>query len=279
MIKIKINKIQKNEFLDNGYLILDKFLDPSKVNDISKIFKDLFSGFFETGLEPDEWNWKEGKDPNDVTRQICNGWKSNLSIKAIVTHELLGKACSELMDWSGARLLQDNVLWKPPGGKTLSYHQDAAYDDWIIPQTMVTCWIPLNDVSKKNGTLEFVKKSHKWGLSPPKGQFHSPENYKSELEKFAKNNNKEIDIDYVEVPAGGASFHHGYTWHGSGINSSNTDRKAIVAHCIPSNSIFHPSNVGGTARIYKKYKRLDSDELDESFFPIIWTIEGKRTNV
>ena len=156
-----------------------------------------------------------GRDPNNVTRQICNGWKSDLDIKKLVTHELLGKACAELMNWQGSRLLQDNVLWKPPGGKTLAYHQDAAYDDWVIPQTMMTCWVPLDDVSKEKGTLEYVKGSHQWGLAPPRGQFHSPDDYKKELEGFAKKNHKEIQIQYVEVPAGGVSFHHGYTWHGS----------------------------------------------------------------
>ena len=279
MIQIEINKDLKKKFEDDGYLILPQFLDINKIDNIAGNFDNLFSGIFETGIEPDEWNWKKGKDPNNITRQICNAWKSDSNIKKIVTHQLLGRACAELMGWTGSRLLQDNVLWKPPGGKTLAYHQDAAYDDWVIPQTMMTCWMPLDDVSQEKGTLEYVKGSHKWGLVPPSGQFHSPENYKNELEVFAKKNNKEIHIQYVEVPAGGVSFHHGQTWHGSGINTSKDDRRAIVAHCIPSSAKFHPTNVGGTARIYKKYKKINSDEMDESFFPILWSQEGRRTNV
>ena len=279
MIQIEINEDLKKKFKDDGYLILPQFLDTNKISSIADKFANLFSGIFETGIEPDEWNWKKGRDPNNITRQICNGWKSDSNIKKIVTHQLLGKACAELMGWTGSRLLQDNVLWKPPGGKTLAYHQDAAYDDWVIPQAMMTCWMPLDDVSRVKGTLEYVKGSHKWGLVPPSGQFHSPENYKNELEAYAKKNNKEIHIQYVEVPAGGVSFHHGQTWHGSGINTSKDDRRAIVAHCIPSSAKFHPTNVGGTARIYKKYKKINSDEMDESFFPILWSKEGRRTNV
>ena len=279
MIQIEINKDLKKKFEDDGYLILPQFLEINKIDNLADNFDNLFSGIFETGIEPDEWNWKKGKDPNNITRQICNAWKSDSNIKKIVTHQLLGRACAELMGWTGSRLLQDNVLWKPPGGKTLAYHQDAAYDDWVIPQTMMTCWMPLDDVSKEKGTLEYVKGSHKWGLVPPSGQFHSPENYKNELEVFAKKNDKEIHIQYVEVPAGGVSFHHGQTWHGSGINTSKDDRRAIVAHCIPSSAKFHPTNVGGTARIYKKYKKINSDEMDESFFPILWSKEGRRTNV
>ena len=74
----------------------------------------------------------------------------------------------------------------------------------------------------------------------------------------------------MEVPAGGVAFHHGYTWHGSGINYSKNPRIVIVAHCIPSDAKFHPTNKGGTAKIYKKYKKNNSDLLDESFFPLLW---------
>ena len=92
-----------------------------------------------------------------------------------------------------------------------------------------------------------------------------------------KDNNKELNITYVEVPPGGASFHHGYTWHGSGINKTSLNRRAIVSHCIPSDAKFHSTNIGGTGKIYKRYKKLNTNEMDESFFPIIWNREGYQT--
>ena len=270
MINLDLNDQLIKEFNLNGFLILDKFIDVKYINELKDKFEPLFKGKFETGIDPDEWNWKYGKDPEDVTRQICNAWKSDNLIKKFVCHENIGKCCSILMNWDGAKLIQDNLLWKPPGGKTLGYHQDAAYDDWIIPQTMATCWMSLDDTSKKTGTLEYVKGSHKWGLQPPKGEFHSPKDYKEQLNIFAKKNNKDIEIVYVDVPAGGVSFHHGYTWHGSGTNITQDHRRAIVSHCIPSNAKFHPTNEGGTAKIYKKYKKKNSDILDEKFFPLLW---------
>ena len=195
MIKdIEVTEELKKQFLANGYLILPEFLNTKIISKLNKKFQNLFSGKFETGIEPDEWNWRQGRDPEDITRQICNAWKSDNDIKEVVCNELVGKVCAELMNWHGARLLQDNVLWKPPGGKTLAYHQDAAYDDWIIPQTMVTCWMPLDNVSQKKGTLEFVKGSHKWGLNPPTGKFHSPNDYKKALKNLVKNNNRELEI-------------------------------------------------------------------------------------
>ena len=33
---------------------------------------------------------------------------------------------------------------------------------------------------------------------------------------------------------------------------------------------------GGTGKIYRKYKKINSLQLDESFFPILWTKKGKK---
>ena len=270
MINISLNDDLLEDFNKNGFLVLDKFIDLQYLEDLKERIEPLFKGEFETGIEPDEWNWKYGKDSNDVTRQICNAWKSDNLIKQIVCNSTIGECVSKLMGWKGARLLQDNVLWKPPQGKSLIFHQDASYDDWIIPQTMVTCWIPLDDTKIENGTLEFVTGSHKWDLHPPSGTFNAPDDYKKELKIYAKNNNKTLDIVGVNVPAGGVSFHHGLTWHGSGLNNSQNHRRALVAHCVPDDAKFHPTNCGGTGRIYRKYKMNNTDELNESFFPILW---------
>ena len=279
MIKFRLTDLNIKSFNKNGFLIVEKFLSQKYIQKIKNRFKPLFRGEFATGIEPDEWNWKYGRDSKKLTRQICNAWKSDIVIRNIVCHQKIGESCAALMNWQGTRIIQDNVLSKPPGAKSLGFHQDAAYDDWLVPQTMMTCWIPLDKTNSKNGTLEYVKGSHLWGLSPPNTDFHAPKNYKKYLKDFAKQNKKNIEIEYVEIPAGGAAFHHGLTWHGSGINNSKNNRRALVSHCVPHNAKFHPTNIGGTAKIYKKYKKYESDELDESFFPIIWTKEGYRSKI
>ena len=277
MIK-KINLTNEiDSFNNNGFIIFDKFLLEENIEILKNRFDDLFDGKFENTIEPDEWNWKKNLSDPRATRQICNVWKSDNLIRKIVCNETIGLIASKLMGWQGARLVQDNILWKPSGGKTLGYHQDAAYVDWIVPQTMITCWMSIDQTSQKIGTLEFVTGSHKWELSPPSVNFHSPDDYRRELINIAKDNNKELNITYVEVPPGGASFHHGYTWHGSGVNKTNLDRRAIVSHCIPSDAKFHSTNIGGTGKIYKRYKRINTNEMDESFFPIIWNKEGYQT--
>ena len=141
----------------------------------------LFSGKFETGLYPDEWNWQEGRDKPDRTRQICNGWKSDRTVASLVLRREIGRLCAQLGRWKGARVVQDNVIWKPAGAKSLGYHQDNSYADWIDPPAMLTCWIALDDTSAAGGTIEYVKGSHKWGRFPPAKQFHAPEDYRKEM--------------------------------------------------------------------------------------------------
>jgi ectoine hydroxylase-related dioxygenase (phytanoyl-CoA dioxygenase family) len=79
----------------------------------------------------------------------------------------------------------------------------------------------------------------------------------------------------VVVNAGGGSFHHGLTWHGSAPNrSGSVARMALVSHMIPVETRFHETNVDVT---YSRYRRRGDLSLDESFFPVMWTESGYRT--
>lgn len=261
-------------FEADGFLILDRFIDPAVAARAAARFEDLFRGRFETGLYPDEWNWQEGRDPPDRTRQICNGWKSDRTIASVVLAAEVGRACATLAGWPGARLAQDNVIWKPPGAKPLGFHQDNSYCDWIVPPQMLSCWIALDDTSAVGGTVEYVRGSHRWGRFPPIERFHAPEDYRKELKAAAAAVGQEPEIVPVEVPAGGCAFHHGGTWHGSDTNRGTRPRRALVAHCMSSAARFHPTQI---SYIYNRYKRFGDETMDESFFPILWTREGYRT--
>ena len=39
----------------------------------------------------------------------------------------IGRACAILRGWPGARINQDNVIWKPPATAALGFHQDDSY--------------------------------------------------------------------------------------------------------------------------------------------------------
>jgi phytanoyl-CoA hydroxylase len=270
----ELTPAQVEAFAESGFVIVDRIIDVATAERARDRYEDLFAGRFETGLYPDEWNWKQDRDRADLTRQICNAWKSDRIIASIVLRPDIGRACARLGGWTGARLSQDNVLWKPPGARSLGFHQDSAYEQWAEPPDWVSCWIALDDTTAMGGTVEYVPGSHRWPHSGMIEQFHAPDDPHRELREAAAAAGTRPTAVPVEVPAGGGAFHAGWTWHGSRQNRADVPRRALVAHCMPATAHFHPSTTG---YIYSRYKRFGDLTMDESFFPVLWTQDGYRS--
>jgi ectoine hydroxylase-related dioxygenase (phytanoyl-CoA dioxygenase family) len=269
-----LDQTRIDTFRRDGFVIIRNLLSGAQVEAARNRFEPLFQGRFETGIYPDEWNWQEGRDPPDRTRQICNGWKSDRTIARIVLSACVGELCAQMGGWEGARIGQDNVLWKPPGAKSLGFHQDDSYCHWVVPAGYITCWMPLDATTAAGGTIEYARGSHLWPLSPPKGKFHAPEDYHATLREAAAEAGGTIDIVPIEVAAGDAVIHHGRVWHGSGPNSAAVPRRALVSHCISADCRLHPTEV---SYVYSRYRRRGDLDMDESFFPVLWRADGYRT--
>ena len=274
-MEIALTTEQIESFQRDGFVVAEGALDQEILVATRSRFEPLFSGHFETGLQPDEWNWHADTGARDVTRQICNAWKSDSVIASIVLRADIGRACAELRGWPGARLNQDNIIWKPPGARSLGFHQDDSYQDWVVPNEMMTFWISLDDTLAHQGTIEYVRGSHLWPLSPPINQFHAPDDPVADMREAALQMGVTTpEIGPIEISAGSAVIHHGRTWHGSRNNRGNQPRRSVVAHCMSSEARFHAMS---TSPIYSRYKLHGTDEMDESFFPILWREDGYRT--
>lgn len=262
-------------FQRDGFVVVEEgFVDDETVELLGERFEPLFAGRYETGIRPDEVNWVPGRDPEDRTRQICNGWKADRPIAAQVLSERTGRLAAELIGWDGVRLVQDNVIWKPPGAKSLGMHQDGSYLDYLVPPEMITCWIALDDTSAESGTITYAAGSHRWPRSPEnRGEFHAPADWLAPVER-ARPPDEELRLVPLVVRAGGAAFHHYNTFHGSGPNTGTVHRRSVISHLGRADTRFHPEHVDPT---YSRYRRAGDLTMDESFFPIVWTREGYRT--
>lgn len=269
---------QLANFKKDGFLITDRLIDDNTVRQLRDAFDELFRGNFETGVEPDEVNWKQGESDPALSRQICNGWKANRAVARTVLDATLAQAIATFSGWSGVRIMIDNVIWKAPETKSIGFHQDNAYLSWFDPGEIMTCWIALDDTAKNGGTIEFARGSHQWALDSPDGEFHAPVDYRKPMLAAAARAEVEPDICHVEVPAGSGSFHHGRTWHGSAENPGPNPRRALVLHAMPSKVEYVPGNFSqGIGPIYSRYKRLGDNTMDENYFPILWQEDGYRT--
>lgn len=267
---------QIETFRRDGFLMVPNVLDAAAVQILRAAFPRLFDGDFDTGVYPDEWYWRTGMSLPDVTRHMANAWKSNLDVARLVLSEAIARTAAELAGWSGARLGQDTLWWKPPGTKPITLHQDTSFLDFLDPQTTVTCWVTLDDTHRDAGTLEYVPGSHRWPLTKIPETFHSPDDYRANMVASAKAVGVEpADSIFIEVPAGSAVFHAGEMWHGSGPNrTTDRMRRSIGIHLLPLEARFS-DRPGGY--IYRRYQLTGDPELSESFFPITSGEDGYRT--
>lgn len=265
-ITLAITETETARFNRDGFLLFDRIIDPESVEALRQHMAGLFEGVYKSGLVPDEVNWRPG-DPAHLTRQICNGWKASPDLAALVLAPEIGQAAARLNGWPGARLAQDNVLWKPPAtdrpGGALGMHRDSAYAGFSTHPLMCTVWIALDDVSAESGTMVFARGSHRWAKSPPAETFHDPDDY---LAEFRAAGGREEDLVPVEVPTGGGSIHHGWLWHGSGPNRTKNPRRSLVSHCLSSDATFTET----VNPVYSRYKPFGGTTMDEAHFPILW---------
>lgn len=274
---IHLSPEQIAQFRRDGFLIVDKIIEPDAAAAIRDRFAPIFEqGEYETGIRPDEVNKPVGNPP--YTQQICNAWKSDLTVARHILSENLGRACAQLGGWNGARLMIDNLLWKPVGGRAIGFHQDSMYSLWIDKPALVSCWVALDQTSADGGTLVYIKGSHTWGEARPIMQFHGPEDDLKEVREWAETHGFELELVPVVVPPGGGAFHDGWLWHGSRLNQADVPRRALAAHFFQDDIRFNPQKLNiGNGPMYGRYRKLGSNEVDEGYFPITWRADGYRT--
>jgi phytanoyl-CoA hydroxylase len=266
---------QVEAYRRDGFVVVEPFLSAGEVDAAREHFARAFAHEWETGLQPDEVNYEPGVTPPDRTRQLCNVWKADRMLAGTVLAARNAEFGARLAGLPGLRLIQDNAIWKPPSGTALLCHQDAAYVDWLNPPNMTTCWMALDETSADAGTIYYVRGSRHWPRFAVGGQFHAPDDWLGHVRDVLPDG-AEIELVPIEVPAGGAAFHDGWTFHGSPPNErADRERRAIVSHMVSTETRWAE---GATPHpIYSRYRRPGERELDEAFFPVMWRDDGYRT--
>jgi ectoine hydroxylase-related dioxygenase (phytanoyl-CoA dioxygenase family) len=264
---------QVETYRRDGFLIVEQFLDPGELDSIRDRFARVFAHEWETGLSPDEVNYDPKTTPPELTRQMCNVWKADRRLAQVTLARRVGEFAARLAELPGVRLAQDNAIWKPPSGRALLCHQDAAYLDYLVPKNMTTCWMALDDTAADTGTIYYVRGSNHWPHAKLGGTFHAPDDWLGHVND-AKPADEELDLVPIEVPAGGAAFHDGWTFHGSPPNvRADAQRRSIISHLISTDTRWNPEH---NHPIYSRYRRPGETEMDEAFFPVLWR-DGYRT--
>lgn len=287
------------EFEAEGYVTLGNLVSPAYCSQLNARLERVLRGEFDTGLPPDkvppfkaEERVKPGKTapplggPSKRTLQCVNIWKADRTFAALVKSPTLGRMVAELAGWpSGARVANDQVWAKPPGGAPLTFHRDSPYLDFV-PNDVVTVWIALDDMDDELGPLEYCVRSHLWG----DGRVGTASQFFDVGDRFAllydaarregiKDPEASLRIERLSVKMGGCGIHNGRLWHGSGKNASaNRPRRGLGIHYVPAEARFRDASAN-TTLAHRDRAPDGSNELPTKSFPIVWAPAGEHSRL
>jgi phytanoyl-CoA hydroxylase len=123
---------------------------------------------------------------------------------------------------SGARLIQDMALMKPPHrGAEKPWHQDNAYFDWTPLDGVLGVWIALDPATVENGCMQIVPGSHRAGPVP---------HYHVRDCQLVDQTSRADRAEVVPLRPGGALFFSALLHHGTPPNRSAERRRALQFH-------------------------------------------------
>ena len=194
-----------------------------------------------------------------------DGWIENLRHHvddphwaAIAKHPNIVAAVRQLLDGARPRIVQTMYMEREPAGdadvgsKGIALHQDLHYLP-TEPETLMACWVAMNDTDAGNGGLCVVPGSHRDGLYEAVKTHDEDEHDAWEVEytmrdrdgqewtqRFFSFDIEGLDPEAVErltVPKGAGVFFTGHTIHGSYANrSKDRVRRAFATHYVADGS-------------------------------------------
>jgi phytanoyl-CoA hydroxylase len=161
------------------------------------------------------------------------------------------------------------ICKQPEIGGAVPPHQDSAFL-YTDPPSAVGFWYALEDATKENGCLSFLRGSHKW--APIEKRFvrkkeggtefiqNDGKRFPNMVEFEEREDQSEMEGDYElgEVKAGSLVLIHGNLLHKSEKNTSSKGRIIYTFHVIEgdkSSSVYDERNwlqppKGGFTRLY-----------------------------
>jgi len=239
-MKVTLSKQQIQNFQQEGFLLIEDFLDQAELNFWREAVKEAIeqrAGQKMPGsdvkLGEDDGINEDGDYYNKVFDQMLNLWQTNDKVKQMMENEQLGEMVAQLADWDGTRIWHDQALIKRPWANPTSWHLDTPF--WSFSdRRALSIWVALDDATYQNGCLYFIPGSNS------KTTFENPgigKNMDAVFEFYPQfKNSKSVA---VPMKAGSCSFHNGLTIHGAGANMTNGFRRAMTCAYMPDGAVFN----------------------------------------
>lgn len=263
--KYKLTDEQVSFFNAYGFVSGVRLLDEDQVQLLRKELDEIKDPSHPRHHLFYEFHSNESKDPNAVLFHSLGHWRITPGFHDVLWNPAFVVAASQLLGNKAVRFWHDQLFYKPAlHGGVVAWHQDYSYWRRTTPMQHLTCWVALDDVTKENGCLYYIPKSHTWGLlDKPElaGDMEGIQQYLTaeQKEQFA---NKVA----VEMEKGFGTFHHPLMVHGSYENRSSLPRRALVLNVFAdgTQSDSDEALLSGVPVVQKGKK------MEGKFFPLLY---------
>ncbi len=270
-----------NFYQEHGWYISKKVLSDEMLEEAIQGTKRFYRGERD-GVVPINSgysNWLP-EDGYDVVRNNEFVSLQNREIRNFILQPIIGAIAARLAKTKEIRLLDDQLVYKPPqdksGKSAVGWHADAAYWSTCSSKNLLTAWIPFHDCDINLGPLVVLDGSHRWSNIQNTRFFN---NYNlSEVEDKFRDQGKEVIRVPMELKKGQMSFHHCWTIHGSLPNYSDNYRLALAIHLQDQDNHYQRfvNQKGEEIHIADEYlcRKLPNgnpDFSDSTVFPIIYS--------
>ncbi len=224
-----VTEAHLDQFHQEGYLVIEQAFTPDEVQDTLAGFLDLIAGTnpdfrgiqLERVAENIAIDSLPVEDRQDYVRKFMSFVNYDARLLALSQHPKLIDVLTRLIGHQ-PYMFQDMALLKPPKiGREKPWHQDMAYFNLSLNETVVGVWIALDEASLDNGCLIINSGSHRQGP----------------MIHFRRRDWQICDTDVhhqgrlaVPLKPGGCLFFHGLLHHGTPANDSTLRRRAVQFH-------------------------------------------------
>jgi len=247
-----INDQQRNQFLDDGYLMIRGLFDSEEMDLLLAISKA------DRALSSEAVARADGSGGTSRLA-VRNDLDDATSYSAIVRSHRVAGTMAELLGDEVYHYHHKMMLKEPRVGGAWQWHQDYGYwyNNGCLYPDMASCLIAVDTATRENGCLQVIRGSHKFGRVEH-GQIGDQTGADLKRVEAAL---ERLELVYCEMDPGDALFFHGNLLYRSDQNTSENPRWSLI--CCYNTKHNDPFIKGGKHPNYSFLEQWPDERVKE----------------